>query len=102
MSDETAKLIDQEIRQLIDNAESHARKILRKNIKHLHNLAKALLDYETLSGDDVKQLISKGKLKSTKGSDKSAPNRKTSIPLGAKGDSKKRRNLDLDPNPAAT
>ncbi len=100
MSDETAKLIDQEIRRLIDNAESHARKILKKNIKHLHNLAKALLEYETLSGDEVSELISKGKLKSSRGVDKKSTNKKTSIPL--KTDSKKRRNLGLDPNPATT
>ena len=35
----------------------------KKNIKHLHNLAKALLEYETLSGDEVKELIKKGKFK---------------------------------------
>ena len=59
MSDETAKLIDKEIRKLIDIAENHAKKVLKKNIKHLHNLAKALLEYETLSGDEVKELIKK-------------------------------------------
>ena len=73
------KLIDQEIRKLIDTAECHARRIL-KHIKHLHNLAKALLEFETLSGDDVKELISKGKLKSNKDSDKSSPNRKLLFP----------------------
>ena len=36
MSDETAKLIDQEIRGLIDEAEGHARKILKKHIKSVH------------------------------------------------------------------
>ena len=57
MSDETAKLIDQEIRKLIDNAENHARKVLKKkNLKHLHNLANALLEFETLSGDEVKRI----------------------------------------------
>ncbi|MEE2695123.1 MAG: ATP-dependent zinc metalloprotease FtsH [Pseudomonadota bacterium] len=102
MSDDTAKIIDQEIRKLVDKAESHARKILKKNVKHLHNLAKALLEYETLSGDEVKELISKGKLKSTKNSDTSTPNKKTSIPLKSKKGSKGRRNLGLDPNPATT
>ena len=63
MSDETAKLIDNEIRKIIDIAENHAKKVLKKNIKHLHNLAKALLEYETLSGDEVKELIKKGKFK---------------------------------------
>ena len=32
MSDDTAKLIDKEIRKLIDNAESHAKKVLKKNL----------------------------------------------------------------------
>ncbi len=103
MSDETAKLIDQEIKKLIINAESHARKILKKNMKHLHNLAKSLLEFETLSGEDVKELISKGKLKNNnKDSGKTPPNRKTSIPLGSNKDTKKRRNIGLDPNPATT
>ena len=103
MSDETAKLIDQEIRKFIDNAESHARKILKKNLKHLHNLAKALLEFETLSGDDVKELISNGKIKSNnKNSDGTKPNKKTSIPLGSNNEGKKRRNIGLNPNPATT
>ena len=59
VSDETAKLIDQEIRGFIDEAEGHARKILKKYIKHLHSLAKALLEFETLSGDEVNELIKK-------------------------------------------
>ena len=101
MSDETAKLIDQEIRKLIDNAENHARKVLKKNLKHLHNLAKALLEFETLSGDDVKELISKGKIKNNKGSDNNTPKRKTSIPLNNKV-TKKKRGLGIDPNPLAT
>ncbi len=101
MSDETAKLIDQEIRKLIDNAENHARKVLKKNLKHLHNLAKALLEFETLSGDDVKELISKGKIKSNKGSDNNTPKKKTSIPLNNKV-TKKKRGLGIDPNPLAT
>ncbi len=103
MSDETAKLIDQEIRKFIDNAESHARKILKKNLKHLHNLAKALLEFETLSGDDVKELISKGKIKTNnKNPDDTASNKKTSIPLGKGKEGKKRRNLGLNPNPVTT
>ena len=101
MSDETARIIDKEIRRLIDKAESHARKILKKNIKHLHNLAKALLEYETLSGDEVKELLSKGKFKSNKNSDANTPDKKTSIPLSKKG-SKGRRSIGLDTNPATT
>ena len=100
MSDETAKLIDQEIRGFIDEAEGHARKILKKYIKHLHSLAKALLEFETLSGDDVNELIKKGKIKSSKLDDIDSNNKKTSIPLGKK-DVKRKKNIGLNPKPAA-
>ena len=82
MSDETAKLIDQEIRNLIDEAENHARKVLKKNMKHLHSLAKSLLEFETLSGEDVDQLIKKGKLKNKGTSSGDKTNGiKTSLPV---------------------
>ena len=102
MSDETAKLIDQEIRGFIDEAEGHARKILKKYIKHLHSLAKALLEFETLSGDEVNELIKKGKIKSNKHDDVDPNNKKTSIPLGKKTDVKRKRNIGLNPKPAAS
>ena len=101
MSDETAKLIDQEIRGFIDEAEAHARKILKKYIKHLHSLAKALLEFETLSGDEVKELIKKGKIKSNKHDDIDSNNKKTSIPLG-KTDIKRKKNIGLNPKPATS
>ena len=53
MSDETAKLIDKEIRKLIDNAENHAKKVL-KEYQAPSQSTKALLEFETLSGDEVK------------------------------------------------
>ena len=101
MSDETAKLIDQEIRKFIDEAETHARKVLKKYKKHLHSLAKALLEFETLSGDEVHELIKKGKIKNTKNDDTDSNNKKTSIPLGKTG-VKNKKNIGLNPKPATT
>jgi cell division protease FtsH len=57
LSDDTAKLIDQEIRSLITNGEQKARQILHDNIDALHRVAKGLLEYETLSGDEVQALL---------------------------------------------
>jgi len=57
LSDATAKLIDEEVRKLVDDAESECRKILTENIEELHIVAKGLLEYETLSGDEIKDLI---------------------------------------------
>ena len=61
MSDETAKKIDSEIRLLIDNSYSRARQLLTDHEDELHALANALLEYETLSGEEIDELIKTGK-----------------------------------------
>ncbi len=57
VSGATAKIIDEEIRRLIDEAETTARRILTEQLDDLHKVANALLEYETLSGDEVKALM---------------------------------------------
>jgi cell division protease FtsH len=57
ISEETARIIDQEVIRLVEDAESKARKILTENIKDLHTIAKGLLEYETLTGEEIKNLI---------------------------------------------
>ena len=57
VSEATAQLIDREIRDLIEGAEAHARTILTENLDGLHTLANALLEYETLTGDEITALI---------------------------------------------
>ena len=57
LSDSTAKLIDEEVRYLAEEAENNCKKILQENIEELHIVAKGLLEYETLSGDEIKDLI---------------------------------------------
>ncbi len=61
-SDETNKLIDGEIRVLVDTAHARATDILKTQEDKLHLLAQALLEYETLTGDEIKQLLEGGKL----------------------------------------
>ncbi len=62
MSDSTAKLIDEEIKRILGEARETARKVLTKQKKKLKLLASALLERESLSGEEVKTLFSKGKL----------------------------------------
>jgi len=57
ISSETAKLIDQEIRRIIEEAEEKAREVLQEHMDDLHAVTKALLEYETLSGDEVQAII---------------------------------------------
>jgi cell division protease FtsH len=62
MSDETNKLIDSEIRLLVDGAHARATDILKASEDKLHLLAQALLEYETLSGEDIRALMENGKI----------------------------------------
>ncbi|WP_372624234.1 ATP-dependent zinc metalloprotease FtsH [Falsiroseomonas sp.] len=57
ISESTAQAIDAEIRQIIEGAYARATKVLSENIDELHLLAKGLLEHETLSGDEIKQVI---------------------------------------------
>ena len=79
MSEETAKLIDSEVRGIVEVAENKARQILNDNIDQLHLLAKALLEYETLSGKEVDDLLHGRPLTRDMGDD-TPPSRGSSIP----------------------
>ena len=57
MSEETAKKIDAEVKKIVDKGYERAKKILNEKIDDLHKIAKALLIYETLSGDEIRDLI---------------------------------------------
>ena len=59
MSEETAKKIDYEVKKIVDKGYERARKVLTEKIDDLHKIAKALLIYETLSGDEIRDLILK-------------------------------------------
>ena len=59
MSEETAKKVDAEVKKIVDQGYNRARKVLTEKIDDLHKLAKALLVYETLSGDEIRDLILK-------------------------------------------
>jgi cell division protease FtsH len=56
-SEETAVMIDQEVRALIEKAQSRAKDILTENLDKLHALAKALLERETIDGREVDKII---------------------------------------------
>jgi cell division protease FtsH len=57
ISEATANLIDEEVRRIIEEAEDNANRILEEHIDQLHALANALLEYETLSGEEARQVI---------------------------------------------
>ena len=57
LSEQTAELIDSEIRGLIEDGETTARRILTERHEDLETLAQALLEFETLSGEEVRDLL---------------------------------------------
>ena len=60
LSDETQKLVDDEIHNIVDEAYATATRICKKHIKQLHIIAEGLLEYESLTGEEIKNLL-KGK-----------------------------------------
>ena len=70
-SESTAQVIDEEVRTIITAAQNMAEKLLRENIKFLHALADALLDFEILDGDQIEKVLKGQKLSPKK--DKKPP-----------------------------
>ena len=59
---ETNKLIDAEIKELVEGGLKRATDILTAQEDKLHLLAQAMLEYETLTGDEIDQLMKDGKI----------------------------------------
>ncbi|RKX69179.1 cell division protein FtsH, partial [candidate division WOR-3 bacterium] len=60
ISDETARIIDEEIKRLVGEAEATALKIIEENEDKLHLIARTLLEKEILTGDEIDQLLANG------------------------------------------
>ncbi len=56
-SDETQSKIDSETRKFVDEGYQKAESIIRDNLDDLHTIANGLLEYETLSGDEIEALL---------------------------------------------
>jgi cell division protease FtsH len=61
-SEETARLIDQEVHRLIQTAYARAKQVIGDNRDKMELIASALLEYETLDGEHVMDLINSGKM----------------------------------------
>ena len=88
MSDETAKKIDAEIRKLVEGGHQRATELLTEHNDQLHLLANALLEFETLSGDEIKQLLETGKFEREDGAaakPTGIPQIGTAIPKAGRG-----------------
>jgi cell division protease FtsH len=84
VSEATAKVIDEEIRRLVDEGEETARDILTSRLDELHALAKGLLEYETLSADEIRRIIKGERIvrdtSASASTDDTRPGRRSSVP----------------------
>jgi cell division protease FtsH len=86
VSEDTARKIDFEVRRLMQSAQDEARRILTERLDDLHTLAKALLEYETLGGDEIINVL-KGVKPNREEALSATPERpRVSVPLAPRPD----------------
>jgi cell division protease FtsH len=85
ISDETARLVDTEVRKLIDRNYERARKLLQENIDVLHRMAKALIELETLDGDQISAVMKGREPDASEPYDGPRPNRGLDVSHGSSG-----------------
>jgi cell division protease FtsH len=101
VSAHTKETIEDEVRSLIDQGYETARKILQDKSEEFERLAKGLLEYETLTGDQIRKVIAGEKL--TDDDDNSTPDKGSAAPLTAIPKTKKPKTPKggLEPEPTA-
>lgn len=83
VSEDTAREIDNEVRAFIDHAYAEAKRILTERRNDLEALAKGLLEYETLSGDEIQQVLRGEKIIRKVVDEPMQDNRRASVPTAA-------------------
>jgi len=96
ISEETANKIDAEVRCFVDEGYNTAREILTTNLKQLHAIANALLEFETLTGDDIDALLRGESIVRTNDDPVEATDRGT---VPSSGDRQSSTPPDLEPTP---
>jgi cell division protease FtsH len=100
MSEATAQKIDSEVRRLVDEGYQTARKILTEKEEAFKTVAEALLEFETLSGDEIKDLIN-GKRPSRDVTDEPpAPRASSAVPTTTKPRPRPDPDAGLEPQPS--
>ncbi|WP_036259529.1 ATP-dependent zinc metalloprotease FtsH [Methylocapsa aurea] len=100
ISEETAQKIDSEVRRLVEMGLAEARRIITEKRADLEALAKGLLEYETLSGDEIMGLLQGRKPVRDTGDD-SAAQRGSAVPTAGVGVRPKSGPGGLEPQPQA-
>lgn len=102
-SAETQKLIDEEVRRIIDEGYDEAKRILTEKSEDLERLAQGLLEYETLTGNEITKVIAGEPLNRGDDADDTPPSDGNSITAVPKTKPKKPKASDggMEPEPSA-
>ena len=100
---ETQKLIDQKVKEIVDEGYETAKRILTERHDDLERLAQGLLEYETLTGSEITKVISGEPLNRGDDDDTPAPTDKPSVTAIPKTKPKSKPSGDggLEPEPTA-
>ena len=98
-SEETARKIDSSIKEIIDQQYDRAKQILTENIDSLHATANALLEFETIEGKHIHEIIEHGKITSeiTKSSEKSSEKKENEDSSESANDKSEEKQDSIDP-----
>jgi cell division protease FtsH len=99
VSEATAQKIDSEVRRLVEDGLNDARRILTEKAHELEALARGLLEYETLSGDEIRHLLD-GQPPVRDTGEAISPSRGSAVPTAGRG---RPRETDggMEPQPQA-
>mgnify|MGYP001795964680 FL=1 len=100
VSEETSKKIEEEVRKLIQKGMDDARDIMIKFRDQWSALAEALLEYETLTGDEIRGLINEGKLPERPDEPDEPPRPNAAVPVIGKRRKDKGSDFGGEPEPA--
>ena len=95
LSEKTAEVVDSEIKKVVDGCYKKAHEILTTHMDHLKLLGEGLLEYETLTGEDIKKLLAGEKIEKPTLGDSTETF--STINLGKK--TKKKNTEALEPEP---
>ena len=101
VSEETSRKIDKEIRRLVDEGHGEAHRILSENADDLETLAQGLLEFETLSGEEINDLL-KGKrpIREDPSGDSAGSSKGSAVPsAGARSRTGKDDETGMEPQP---
>ena len=99
ISPETARMIDDEVRRIIEEAETKAREVLTEHLNDLHMVAKALLEYESLNGVEVDAILRGETIDRSDETDSGQTDRRSSVPSTGRASTSGDSPGGLEPEP---